>query len=513
MMRFRGGRAAIAVLALVAGSAVALAGAQVTKGAGDPVIAGAGDIAESGQATMANAKSTGDLIREINPTFALALGDNAYNDGTIADYQTKYDPTWGSFKAITKPVPGNHEWHDSGEGYYDYFFGGAPTPWYAYDIGNGWRGYALNCEVSCGRGSAQELWFKADLAAHPGMHYVAYAHEPRYTSGTEHSDATELTDLYEDLVAAGGDIWLAGHNHTYERFAKMDGRSALNPKGVRTFVVGTGGNQLYALERSPHVGEQFRQNTDYGVLKLTLHAASYSWEFIASGRGYVDGAHVDTGRKGQVLDSGTEATNNPAGATTTSSPTTSTTLGTPTSAGSTTTTAAPSGGVLPSYIINSHSPDAAAQGFNLMDVSPSSLPDLPAGTQGIVWLGDIGSDCRWERSDAEVRSFVDEHRGDAAVFAYNIADEPDDSGCAAAPAMLRARTDLIHSIDPAARTFAIITEPDLFGQYAPTVDIPAIDPYPCRAGAACDLSTITNYVTALEQAIGDRPWWGVIQAF
>jgi hypothetical protein len=274
----------VAVGALVLASAV-VAVARTGSAAEDPVVTIAGDIAEAGNNTMANAMSTGDLVRSIDPTFALTAGDNAYPDGSDNDYASKYDPTWGSFKAITRPVPGNHEWHTNGKGYYDYFFGGAATPYYAYDLGSGWRAYALNCEIGCKGGSAEEQWFKADLAAHPGLHYLAYAHEPRYSSGAEHSDDTDLAAMYDDLVAAGGDIWLAGHEHVYERFTKMGGDGNVIPGGVRSFVVGTGGNELYGMKASTHTGEEFRQNTDYGVLKLSLHASSYEWSFIASGRG------------------------------------------------------------------------------------------------------------------------------------------------------------------------------------------------------------------------------------
>src|SRR6266700_3011624 len=74
-------------------------------------IMGAGDIAESGTDNQLNATSTGDLIRNANPAAVFTLGDNAYNDGSATDYATKYDPTWGSFKAKTHPAPGNHEYH------------------------------------------------------------------------------------------------------------------------------------------------------------------------------------------------------------------------------------------------------------------------------------------------------------------------------------------------------------------------------------------------------------------
>lgn len=488
----------------------------VASASGGTVVVAAGDIAEEGQSTMANARSTGDLVREIDPAFVLALGDNAYNDGSGSDYENKYDPAWGSFKAITKPIPGNHEWHTSGAGYFDYFFDGENVDWYAYDIDANWRAYALSCEVDCSAGSEQQAWFQADLAAHPGRHYLAYTHEPRYTSSSEHSDETELSALYDDFVAAGGDIWLSGHNHTYERFAKMDGDGRTRPDGVRTFVVGTGGNQLYGFEPAMDPGQEFRQNTDYGVLKLTLADGGYDWAFVASGRGYVDGEHVDTGRKNVVLDSGHETTNNsplspvapPA-----SSPVAAPASPTATAGAAPAPSAAEPTDLLPSYIVNSHDVAAADRGFNVLDVSPGSLDELPAGTRAMVWLGDLRDGCSWDMGDDEVSAFVEAHRGDPRIFAYFIADEPDDVSCTEAAATVRARTDLIHGIDPAARTYAIITEPPTFAQFSAAVDIPAIDPYPCRQGAACDLGQIASYVDTLKAGLGDKPWFAVIQAF
>src|SRR6185369_2896444 len=113
--------------------------------------------------------------------------------------------------------------------------------WYAKDLGNGWRFYSLNTEVSSSVGSAQEVWLRNDLAAHPGLHYVAVTHHPRYVSGSNHTDSTSGCPLWNDLQAAGGDLFLVGHEHHYERFAKMDCNGALASAGLREFVLGTGG--------------------------------------------------------------------------------------------------------------------------------------------------------------------------------------------------------------------------------------------------------------------------------
>ena len=61
--------------------------------------------------------------------------------------QHAYDPAWGRFKAVTHPVPGNHEYETSGgtgcstnaAGYLGYFGEAAGEPgkgYYSYDIGS-----------------------------------------------------------------------------------------------------------------------------------------------------------------------------------------------------------------------------------------------------------------------------------------------------------------------------------------------------------------------------------------
>jgi len=305
---------AVTVVLVLASGRSPSDGGELALTADDPVtVMGVGDIAAGG-ASLANAMATGDLVRAVDPDAVLALGDNAYSDGTLSDFQTKYDPTWGSFKAQTHPVPGNHEYHTEGAAGYVSYFGEANVSnpvdgglYYAWDVGNGWRAYAVNTEISTL--DAQLTWLQNDLMAHPGMHYILYTHHPRYTSGTQHSPDSSICPLWNSLALTGGlEIVLAGHQHNYERFAKMDCAGNASATGARSFVAGSGGNQLYDFG-TPQPGSEFRNGTDYGVLELTLHQASYTWSYIASGRGWNGSSSIDTGNAKTVIDSGSQATN------------------------------------------------------------------------------------------------------------------------------------------------------------------------------------------------------------
>jgi 3',5'-cyclic AMP phosphodiesterase CpdA len=271
-------------------------------------IMGAGDIARHPEAATA----TAELIRAGNPDAVFTTGDNAYPDGSPSDYAEIYEPTWGSFREQTHPVPGNHDYLTAGAAGYVGYFGAENVTndvdgglYYAWDVGNGWRAYALNSEISAT--GAQLSWLRDDLSAHAGQRYILYVHRPRYTSSAEHGPSDDICPLWDVVAATGGlEIVLAGHNHHYERFAPMDCDGRASADGARSFVVGSGGASLYDFGEAQR-GSEFRNDTDFGVLRLELQETSYEWEFIASGRGHDGDDVVDTGNAGQILDKGSAA--------------------------------------------------------------------------------------------------------------------------------------------------------------------------------------------------------------
>jgi len=260
-----------------------------------PVAVVAGDIADGGGA----ASGTARVVQSINPDVVLTAGDNAYPNGSLDDYTRFYQPTWGAFKAKTRPSPGNHEYQTPGaSGYFDYFNGvgngsgpaGAPGQgYYSFDIGS-WHMIALNNYVDMAAGSAEEQWLKGDLAATTKPCIAAYWHAPRWSSSAVHAGNPATGALVDDLYAARADLLLPGHNHQYERFGLQNPAGAADAQGIREFVVGTGGAPFYGFG-APQPNSEVRDATSHGVLKLTLHANSYEWDFRPS-----DGAFTDSGR-------------------------------------------------------------------------------------------------------------------------------------------------------------------------------------------------------------------------
>src|SRR5437868_5963348 len=205
---------------------LALAGPASAARAADPVIAAAGDIAcgpaETGVFPCQQA-ATSDLLAAIHPTAVLALGDNQYNSGTLADYSNFYAPTWGRLKAITRPVVGNHEYGTPGaSGYWDYFNGAGKSNgpaghrgdgWYSFNVG-AWHLVALNSncdQVGCFAGSPQEQWLKADLKANPVACTLAFEHAPLWSTPT--FAEPDVQPLVQDLYDAGVELLVVGHDH------------------------------------------------------------------------------------------------------------------------------------------------------------------------------------------------------------------------------------------------------------------------------------------------------------
>ena len=303
----RRGLTALASAALVATSLLAgSAPAQAEPDAGDdPVIALAGDIACSpddaefnggaGTDSGCQMRLTSDLVTPDNVRMVVALGDTQYEDGTASAFAASYDRSWGRVLDKTMAVIGNHEYHTAGGAPFRAYFGthaaAAPSTLMTVDgsvIGAPtWRFYGLdtNCErpeVHCSDASLQNAELEADLEAHPRTCVLAVGHHPRWSSGS-HGGTPELEPMLRTLREAHAEVYVAGHEHDYERFWKMreDGTRD-GTYGLRTFVAGLGGK-----ESRPFAGEApgslTRITGTSGVLMMTLHEDTYDYRFVEAG--------------------------------------------------------------------------------------------------------------------------------------------------------------------------------------------------------------------------------------
>jgi acid phosphatase type 7 len=251
-------------------------------------LVGAGDIASCSDDRD---KATANVVANVSGT-VFTLGDNVYPNGTAAEFQNCYHPTWGTQKTRTKPSAGNHDYYTlDASGYFGYFGARAGDPtkgYYTYKRGS-WRIIVLNSNCSevggCGELSPQGSWLTQTLTNYPAKCTLAYFHHPLFASTAAAS--TEVRPFWNILYDHNADVILSGHAHYYERFApQLPDGTADGSRGIREFVVGTGGappvnpmtspraaNSVVDSEKSPGV-------TAYGVLRLRLSAGSYAWKFL-----------------------------------------------------------------------------------------------------------------------------------------------------------------------------------------------------------------------------------------
>ena len=250
----------------------------------DPVLVGAGDIASC---DSPGDEATAALIDQI-PGTVFTAGDNAYVNGRPDEFARCYDPTWGRFKARTMPAPGNHEYQEdpAAAGYYGYFGAAAGDPargYYDYRLGS-WHVIVLNSNCGpvggCEAGSPQEQWLRQVLAAGDSRCTVAITHDARFSSARAHGSEDDLQPFWQALYEHGADLVVSGHDHVYERFATLRPDGVPDPLfGLRQIVVGTGGRDHRSFGLVVP-GSEVRIEETFGVLKLTLHADSYDWQFI-----------------------------------------------------------------------------------------------------------------------------------------------------------------------------------------------------------------------------------------
>jgi hypothetical protein len=284
---------AVAVVAAIAGLGIALVlalgggGTDKSTQGSTAVLLAAGDIAECDHQ---GDEATARILSQYPRAAIQTLGDDAYQHGTLEEFKSCYDSSWGQFKDRTRPATGNHDMATkNAQGYWDYFGSrGGPYDkyYYSYDLGS-WHVVVLNSDCwrvdGCAIDDPQAEWLRNDLVKNPTPCTLAVWHRPPFSSGRygRPGETARVRPLWQVLYEQGADILLTGHEHSYERFVPMNAQGSRDDtRGVQLFVVGTGGGNLRPFENPPLPTTVTRQDNTWGVLKLDLNPTGYDWRFL-----------------------------------------------------------------------------------------------------------------------------------------------------------------------------------------------------------------------------------------
>jgi acid phosphatase type 7 len=313
-------------------------------------------------------EATANQIETMKPDAVVLVGDLQYQVGQYQDFEQSFDLTYGAFKFLHRPSPGNHEFYDehsargvAGYGYFSYYNGfqisstgsmitatvpdpcppaeaagcnypglapsfpqpvpradgqaghfelgpnggldglGVGDGWYSYNMG-GWHLISLNAECSTQPGGCvttpgswyanQLAWLKKDLEENHSACTLAYWHQPAFSPADSLApEGTASLAFWQLLYEYHADLILNGHDHLYARYRPLDPSGNYDPRrGIREFVVGTGGETLDTVVSSTAAGSDagaifnaanLENSTGnfWGVMALTLDPDGYQWNF------------------------------------------------------------------------------------------------------------------------------------------------------------------------------------------------------------------------------------------
>jgi len=280
---------------------------QTTAAAGGATsftMVGAGEITTcaSSAGPVGTAHLVDSLLKADANGIAFTVGNNLADSTPGKTFTDCFDPKWGTFKNRTYYSIGNGDfWGGRGPaGVYSYMGDRTGPPskgWFSFNKGT-WHIVVLNTSdwehggpATYGidpalnpQPSEQVDWLANDLQTNTQPCVAVISWERRfYTTGTgtqgRNSNMRPMSSIMYDN---GVDLLISAKDKVYSRFALMNPTDgAADPKGLRQFLVGTGGRTLDAEVIGTPANREANVRS-WGVLKLTLAENSYSWEFVTN---------------------------------------------------------------------------------------------------------------------------------------------------------------------------------------------------------------------------------------
>lgn len=203
----------------------------------------------------------------------ISTGDNAYDDGTNAEYQRNlFSVHKDMFKNyVFWPVYGNRD--AKGWSFFNLFslpaqaeLGGVASGterYYSIDYGQLHLLFLDSNEGAFTANDEMTEWMKKDLAATTQNWIIAFMHHPPYTRGKHNSNdprdsGSRMFNMRKRVIPvledAGVDMVISGHSHSYERSFLIDCHYGLSSDFNNSSKLQTGPEFIKPMERTSHSG-------------------------------------------------------------------------------------------------------------------------------------------------------------------------------------------------------------------------------------------------------------------
>ena len=187
----------------------------------------------------------------VRTNVVLALGDNAYGDGTDSNYINNFFSVYQDM-FVNTPIWSTQGNHERNQSVYENVFT-HPTNGEAGGVASGSELYysfnygdihfvcldSYSSAINIDPGAPQYQWLEQDLMANNKRWVIAFWHHPPYSKTSGHNSDSEsgMRKLRENanilLEQYGVDVVLGGHNHSYNRSFFINGHygveSTFNP--------------------------------------------------------------------------------------------------------------------------------------------------------------------------------------------------------------------------------------------------------------------------------------------
>ena len=249
-------------LAFVAGLITSSAGGWIARAQTNSAahILVTADTGSGNAEQFANGKQMAAIHRQRPVDVVILGGDNIYPDGNLAEVEAKFTKPYAALLQAGVPfhaVLGNHDIRTgNGDPQISYMPFGMKGRWYTIRQGPV-EFFMLDTNMNA-PWQFQMPWLKKALSSSTAPWKVVVGHHPIYSAGLYGDDPNAIARLTPVFAKYGVQLYINGHEHSYERTRSINGTTYL--------ITGGGGAYLRPIQAN---SRSVKVSSSYSFVELS----------------------------------------------------------------------------------------------------------------------------------------------------------------------------------------------------------------------------------------------------